>query len=121
VILTQDLCAVCAVSSGELASACPVDAEVISLDPRTLAEVAETVRVLAARLGAPERGDELASRMQGNDRERGCLGSRIAERRVFFAEWIEPPFCSGALASRDDRSCGGVVTSSALRAAVTRD
>ena len=44
VILTQDLCAVCAVSSGELASACPVDAQVVSLDPRTLAEVAETVR-----------------------------------------------------------------------------
>jgi len=43
-IVTQDLCAVCAVSCGELASACPVGAEVISLDPRTLGEVAETVR-----------------------------------------------------------------------------
>jgi iron complex transport system substrate-binding protein len=31
VIVTQDLCAVCAVSSGELASACPVGATVISL------------------------------------------------------------------------------------------
>src|ERR1700746_4056340 len=30
-ILTQDLCAVCAVSSGDLASACPVGAEVVSL------------------------------------------------------------------------------------------
>ena len=48
VIVTQDLCAVCAVSSGELASACPVGAEVISLDPRTLDDVAQTVRTLAA-------------------------------------------------------------------------
>ena len=40
VIVTQDLCAVCAVSSGELASACPVGATVISLDPSTLDEVA---------------------------------------------------------------------------------
>ena len=59
VILTQDLCAVCAVSSGELAEACPVDAEVISLDPRTLVEFAETVRLLGSRLGASERGDQL--------------------------------------------------------------
>ena len=51
VIVTQDLCAVCAVSSGELAEACLVDAEVISLDPRTLAEVAGTVRTLGSRLG----------------------------------------------------------------------
>jgi iron complex transport system substrate-binding protein len=40
VIVTQDLCAVCAVSSGELASACPVGATVISLDPSTLDQVA---------------------------------------------------------------------------------
>src|SRR6185437_11617075 len=43
VIVTQDLCAVCAVSSGELASACPVGATVISLDPRTYGEVADSV------------------------------------------------------------------------------
>ena len=43
-IVTQDLCAVCAVSSGELRSACPAGAEVLSLDPRTLVEVAESVR-----------------------------------------------------------------------------
>src|ERR1041385_6264397 len=36
VIVTQDLCAVCAVSSGELATACPIGAEVISLDPSSL-------------------------------------------------------------------------------------
>src|SRR6266480_2913895 len=54
-IVTQDLCTVCAVSSGELESACPLGAEVLSLDPRTLAEVAESVRLLALRLGAPER------------------------------------------------------------------
>src|SRR5438067_4457358 len=55
-IVTQDLCAVCAVSSDDLESACPVGAEVVSLDPRTLGEVADSVRVLARRLGAAERG-----------------------------------------------------------------
>src|SRR4051812_33180986 len=52
-IVTQDLCAVCAVSSGELESACPVGAEVLSLDPRTLGDVADSVRTLAAALAVP--------------------------------------------------------------------
>src|SRR5205085_11382540 len=40
-VVTQDLCAVCAVSSGELETACPVRVEVLALDPRTLGEVAD--------------------------------------------------------------------------------
>jgi iron complex transport system substrate-binding protein len=95
VIVTQDLCAVCAVSSGELASACPVGAEVISLDPRTFGEVADSVRVLAARLGVAERGDEIAARMR-ETAERAAVAVRgLPRRRVFFAEWLEPPFCAG--------------------------
>jgi hypothetical protein len=44
IFITQDLCAVCAVSSGELADACPAGTTMLSLDPRTLGEVAESVR-----------------------------------------------------------------------------
>jgi iron complex transport system substrate-binding protein len=95
VIVTQDLCAVCAVSSGELAEACLVDAAVISLDPRTLAEVAETVRLLGSRLGARERGDELAARMLRTVEEVAATVRGLPKRRVFFAEWIDPPFCAG--------------------------
>ena len=95
VIVTQDLCAVCAVSSGELAEACLVDAEVISLDPRTLVEVAETIRLLGSRLGASERGDELATRMLVTIAEIAETVHGLPKRRVFFAEWIDPPFCAG--------------------------
>src|ERR671936_2446217 len=94
-IVTQDLCAVCAVSSDQLESACPVSAEVLSLDPRTLGEVAESVQVLAARLGAVERGREATARML-EEVERGAAAVRgLERRRVFFAEWIDPPFCAG--------------------------
>jgi iron complex transport system substrate-binding protein len=95
VIVTQDLCAVCAVSSGELASACPVDAEVLSLDPRTLVEVAETVRVLGSRLGADKRGEELAGQMLHTIESVAASVRGLPKRRVFFAEWIDPPFCAG--------------------------
>ena len=96
VIVTQDLCAVCAVSSGELASACPVDAERwFAGIPRTLAEVAETVRLLGSRLGAPARGAELASRMLGTIERVAASVRGLPKRRVFFAEWIEPRSVQG--------------------------
>jgi iron complex transport system substrate-binding protein len=100
VIVTQDLCAVCAVSSGELGSACPVGAEVISLDPSTLEEVAVSIETLASRLGVPERGSELAGEMRRSiDEVRRSTDAAIragARRpRVFVAEWIEPPFVPG--------------------------
>src|SRR3954447_19531450 len=94
-IVTQDLCAVCAVSSGELRSACPAGAEVLSLDPRTLVEVAESVRSLSARLGVAARGDEIAGRMLETIDAVAASMSGVRRKRVFFAEWIAPPFCAG--------------------------
>jgi iron complex transport system substrate-binding protein len=94
-MVTQDLCAVCAVSSGELESACPVGAEVLSLDPRTLGEVAESVRVLGTRLGAGERGRERAAQMLGEVADVAAEVRGARRVRLFFAEWIDPPFCAG--------------------------
>jgi iron complex transport system substrate-binding protein len=95
VIVTQDLCAVCAVSSDGLAGACPAGVEVISLDPRTLEEVARSVETLAERLGVPDRGREVANDMR---RRIAVAASAVAgreRRRLFVAEWLDPPFCAG--------------------------
>ncbi|HEY2632717.1 MAG TPA: cobalamin-binding protein [Solirubrobacteraceae bacterium] len=94
-IVTQDLCAVCAVSSDDLATACPVDAEILSLDPRTLGEVADSVLTLARRLGVEERGEAIA---RGMREKIAAVEKAVAGReqpRVFLAEWIEPPYCGG--------------------------
>jgi iron complex transport system substrate-binding protein len=100
VIVTQDLCAVCAVSSGELGSACPVGAYVISLDPSTLDEVAASIETLASRLGVAERRSEVAGEMRRSiDDIRGSAAAALREGahrpRVFVAEWIDPPFVPG--------------------------
>jgi iron complex transport system substrate-binding protein len=94
-IVTQDLCAVCAVSSSQLATACPVAADVLSLDPRTLAGVAESVRTLAATLGAVDRGDGIVTQMWETIEAAADSVRGLPRRRVFFAEWIEPPFSAG--------------------------
>ena len=94
-IVTQDLCAVCAVSSGELATVRPIGADVLSLDPRTLADVAESVRTLAVRLGTLGRGEQIISQMWETIESAADSVRGLPRRRVFFAEWIEPPFCAG--------------------------
>ena len=94
-IVTQDLCSVCAVSSGDLASACPLEAEVLSLDPQTLGEIADSVRRLGSRLGVRERADEIADRMLSKIEDVAASVEGLPRRRVFFAEWVEPPFCAG--------------------------
>jgi iron complex transport system substrate-binding protein len=94
-IVTQDLCAVCAVSGGDVASALPLDVEVLSLDPRNLADVAKTFRTLAQRLGTPERGEDLAREFETEIASVAAAVERVPRRRVFFAEWLDPPFCAG--------------------------
>jgi iron complex transport system substrate-binding protein len=93
-ILTQDLCAVCAVSTGEVRE-CAVGAEVVALDAGTIGELCAEIDSLAARLGVPERGaavvTELCTRL-GRVRERVAGRPR---RRMFLAEWVDPPFAPG--------------------------
>jgi iron complex transport system substrate-binding protein len=95
VLITQDLCTVCAVSSGDLATACPVGAEIISLDPGTLSQVADTVSLLAERLGAVDAGRRIVDEMNRKiDGVRRAVAG-LPRPRVFVAEWIDPPFCAG--------------------------
>jgi iron complex transport system substrate-binding protein len=108
VIVTQDLCAVCAVSSGELASACPVGAEVISLDPQTFDDVAASIELLGDRLGVAGRGREIAERMRATADEVAGSVRDCSRRRVFFAEWLEPPFCAGHWLPQMIELAGGV-------------
>jgi iron complex transport system substrate-binding protein len=77
-----------------------VDAEVISLDPRTIGEIEASVRLLADRLdscraGSCERGVEVVSAMRRTIVAAMDAVAGKTERRVFVAEWLDPPFASG--------------------------
>jgi iron complex transport system substrate-binding protein len=95
VIVTQDLCAVCAVSSGDVATLCPTSARVISLDPGTLEEIAQSVESLGRELGEPERGEVVAGEFRAaiDSVKRQTAG--LPRKRVFVAEWLDPPFAAG--------------------------
>lgn len=94
-VITQDLCEVCAVSSGDLASACPIGTEVFSMNPRSMEDVIVSVIDLAQRLGAVERGRAVAEAMRTKI---ATVRAAVAPRdrpRVFVAEWMDPPYGSG--------------------------
>lgn len=107
-ILTQDLCAVCAVSSGDVDALCAVQAETISLDAHTLGEIGASVLDLAARLGLPERGRAVVADMQAKlaNVRRRVAGLEL--RRVFVCEWLEPPFAAGHWVPEMVALAGGV-------------
>lgn len=94
-VVTQDLCEVCAVSSGDLSTACPIGVEVLSMNPRSLADVVQSVIALADRLGVPERGREVAAGMRRKMEAVRDTVAGLDRPRVFVAEWMDPPYSSG--------------------------
>jgi iron complex transport system substrate-binding protein len=107
-IITQDLCEVCAVSSADLTTACPIGVEVFSMNPRSFDEVVESVIALADKLGVHERGVAVAESMRTKvDQVRRAVAGR-ARPRVFVAEWMDPPYGSGHWLPEMVEAAGGV-------------
>jgi iron complex transport system substrate-binding protein len=94
-VITQDLCEVCAVSSGDLVTACPLGTELYSMNPRTLNDVITSVVELAERLGVRQRGIAAAEAIRKKvEAVRSAVAGR-ERRRVFVAEWMDPPYGAG--------------------------
>jgi iron complex transport system substrate-binding protein len=97
-ILTQDLCRVCAVSAGHVGEALDYlgcTAEVITLDPHNLDDVLETIEVVGYRAGARQEADLLVASLQQRLRD---VASRVAGQprpAVAVVEWVDPPFTAG--------------------------
>jgi iron complex transport system substrate-binding protein len=94
-VITQDLCHVCAVSSEDVTRVRSLEADVLALDPRTLGEVAESVRVVARRIGVDERGEAVAGEMEARIAAAAEAVIGAEPVAVFVAEWLDPPFAAG--------------------------
>ncbi|HEX3432916.1 MAG TPA: cobalamin-binding protein [Solirubrobacteraceae bacterium] len=97
-IVTQELCPVCAVSYEEVAQIAkqlPSEPRVIALDPKTLGETLGDVRTLAEATDRRDRGVELVGEIAGRvDRVR--LTVRAQPRvRVAALEWLDPVYVAG--------------------------
>jgi iron complex transport system substrate-binding protein len=97
-ILTQDLCRVCALPAGtvdEALDAIGITADVLSIDPHTLDDVLGSILAVGAHAGVPE----VAARLVAGLRERlAAVRDAVAGRpvpRVLVLEWTDPPFLAG--------------------------
>jgi iron complex transport system substrate-binding protein len=97
-IVTQELCPVCAVSYEEVAAIAqelPSAPRVIALDPKTLAETFCDVSTLAEATGRRDRGVELIAEARSRI-ERVELAVRGEPRvRVVALEWLDPVYVAG--------------------------
>ena len=99
VILTQDLCKVCAVPSGQVQRALDElglpDAKVVSLDPHTVDQVIGTIEAVGGMLDRAAKADELASLLRSRVARVKEIALRLPTIRVFTLEWSDPPFAGG--------------------------
>lgn len=97
-ILTQELCEVCAVSRGDVEAASRrlgYTPRVLSLNAVTLDQTMEEIRLVARAAGVAERGDALVAEMQRRleDVRRAARG--LPDKRVCCLEWLDPPYSAG--------------------------
>ncbi|HEX5831921.1 MAG TPA: ABC transporter substrate-binding protein, partial [Gemmatimonadaceae bacterium] len=112
VVLTQQLCEVCAVSETDvrrLAATLASRPAVVTLGGTTLAGVLDDVERVAAALGAPERGATLRARVEERMRRvhETLRAARAPRPRVAVIEWTEPVFAAGHWVPEMVRRAGG--------------
>jgi iron complex transport system substrate-binding protein len=97
-IVTQDLCAVCAVDITEVDQALEhlgCRAEVLTLDPMTLTEVIASIETVGRATANEETATALAASLR---RSLEQLARTVASRprpRMVMLEWTDPPFSAG--------------------------
>jgi iron complex transport system substrate-binding protein len=97
-LLTQDLCRVCAVPTGDVGAALDrigCAARVVTLEPQRLDEVIASIADVADAAGDPDRGRKLVAALHRRlERVRNAVGGR-APVRTLVLEWLDPPFTAG--------------------------
>jgi iron complex transport system substrate-binding protein len=96
-VITQDLCEVCAVSDGavhRLAAALDPPPRVLSLTGRTVEGVMADIRAVARALDLEAEGDELTAGLR-NRLTRLRRGAPPVARRVLCIEWLAPLYLAG--------------------------
>lgn len=95
IVLTQQLCTVCAVGYATVHAAMrslPDPPQVINLEPKTLDDVLETIVEVGALLDLNDRAEESVAAL----RERlGAIPPLPGPVRVLLLEWLIPPFSAG--------------------------
>ena len=114
-VITQELCAVCAVSYrevNEVARAIDADIRVVSLEPTSIEGILNTITTVGAMTEAEDEAVELVEDLRAR---LGAIERRVTERReegfrsprVVGLEWLDPPFAVGHWVPEQIQRAGG--------------
>jgi iron complex transport system substrate-binding protein len=108
-ILTQELCRVCAVAYPTVLEAARTAGGeegpmVISLEPHSIGDVLATIGLVARMAAVPEAGDALVADLR---RRLGAVERAPLRRRVALVEWLDPLFTPGHWVPEQVELAGG--------------
>ena len=109
-VLTQELCQVCAVAYPRVLEAARLAGGepgpmVVSLEPRSIADVFATIRLVAGLAGVRERGSALVARLA---RRLRAVQRPTRRPRVALVEWLSPLFAPGHWVPEQVELAGGL-------------
>jgi iron complex transport system substrate-binding protein len=110
-ILTQNLCQVCAPSGNEVSQvlkALPKAPQILWLTPQSLNEIFDNVRDLGAATEKISAAETLVSNCQERLRALAQRTANVSRRRVFCMEWLDPVYASGHWVPELVKIAGGV-------------
>ncbi len=97
-IITQELCDVCAVSYKDVQRAARMfegETRVVSLEPHTLDDVLDTILLVGELTGSAETAAEKVEGLRLRLRQVRERVRNLSRPRVFAMEWLDPPFSGG--------------------------
>ncbi len=98
-IITQELCEVCAVSYKTVREAARVldaDARVVSLEPNTIRGIFDTIRTVGELTGREAEAARLIGELSVRLDALAVVLTEVERRpRTLMLEWLEPPFAPG--------------------------
>lgn len=109
VVVTQDLCAVCAVDTAEVRDALDYldcHADVVTTDPQTLAEVWDSIEQIGLATGHADDAAALALELRTRVATI-ALATRGPRPRCLLLEWTDPPYAPGHWLPEMVRTAGG--------------
>ncbi len=110
-IITQDLCQVCAPSGNEatqaLKSLVPKP-EILWQTPHSFEDVLKDILALGEKTGTMERAEELVEEMRQRVTKVSSVTAKLSPVKVFFFEWVDPVYCGGHWVPQMLQWAGGV-------------
>jgi len=110
-ILTQNLCQVCAPSGNEVSQvikALPKTPQILWLTPQSLNEILDNVRELGAATDRTSEADALINNCQNRLKTLAQRTEGVRKPKVFCMEWLDPVYASGHWVPELVKIAGGI-------------